>query len=33
MNVEKLFHDLESLNSTVQENAKRDLAEMFASSE
>lgn len=31
--MEKLFNDLESLNAHEQENAKRELAECFASSE
>lgn len=31
--MEKLFNDLESLNGQEQENAKRELAELFSSSE
>lgn len=31
--MEKLFNDLESLNPQEQENAKREFAEYFASSE
>lgn len=31
--MEKIFNDLESLNAQDQENAKRELAECFASSE
>lgn len=31
--MEKLFNDLESLNTSEQESAKREFAEYFASSE